>query len=114
MRVNKSPVKKKCLNRKNQKHLRKLYVLHAHVPCVLTCSRVNLPCVLTYSSGNMPCVLRCSRTNALCVPCVVTWQRALRAHVQKVSIALVQVKWSFALSYTGMRKTYGINWKPGE
>ena len=60
------------------------------VPCVpKMCSRANLPYVLTSSRANVPCVLTCYVptclvclcANVLCVLCVLTCERALRAYV---------------------------------
>lgn len=69
----------------------------ANVSCVIACSRAKVLCALTCSSANVPCMFTYSRANASCMPCVPSSQRALHAHVQKVSIVFLQFNFFFCL-----------------
>ena len=52
---------------------------------MLACQRV-FACPLAYLATCLACLLvHVSTCNVPCVPCVLTWQGILRAHIQKVS-----------------------------
>ena len=69
--------------------------------------------------ANMATCLACLRTHLpICLACLcvhlITCQRVLRGHVKNVSTVFLSSKILVELSCIGMRKAYGITWKPEE